>query len=77
MEAAKRFRQPYWDWALSPPTGSSVLPKSIGGSPYVDVQGPNGIQRIANPLYTYSFRPLNATAFVSGPVSDPLQRVCG
>src|SRR6478736_5756344 len=26
-EAAKRFRLPYWDWALNPPTGGSVLPK--------------------------------------------------
>ncbi|EAA35587.2 Di-copper centre-containing protein [Neurospora crassa] len=65
--AALRFRIPYWDWASSPPSGQSVLPLSVGGSPYVDVNGPNGVQRIANPLFSYSFKPLNATAFLQDP----------
>lgn len=67
--AARRFRQPYWDFAAPPPEGESVLPWSVGGSQYVDVDGPNGRQRIANPLYTYYFRPLDPDAFTFGPVS--------
>ncbi|KAL2172055.1 hypothetical protein VTG60DRAFT_425 [Thermothelomyces hinnuleus] len=65
--AARRFRLPYWDWAASPPPGQSVLPKSIGGSPFVDVNGPNGLQRIANPLFSYQFNPLDQKAFESSP----------
>ncbi|KAK4251830.1 hypothetical protein C7999DRAFT_27509 [Corynascus novoguineensis] len=65
--AARRFRLPYWDWAASPPPGESVLPRSIGGSPFVDVDGPNGLQRIANPLFSYQFKPLDRTAFNSDP----------
>ncbi|KAK1776843.1 tyrosinase [Copromyces sp. CBS 386.78] len=65
--AALRFRIPYWDWASRPPSGQSVLPLSVGGSPYVDVNGPSGVQRIANPLFGYSFKPLNATAFLQDP----------
>ncbi|KAL2145943.1 hypothetical protein VTI28DRAFT_5817 [Corynascus sepedonium] len=65
--AARRFRLPYWDWAVSPPPGESVLPRSIGGSPFVDVDGPNGLQRIANPLFSYQFKLLDRTAFNSNP----------
>jgi len=67
--AARRFRLPYWDWAVSPPPGESVLPRSIGGSPFVDVDGPKGLQRIANPLFSYQFKLLDRTAFNSNPVS--------
>lgn len=67
--AARRFRIPYWDWAATPPSGQSVLPRSIGGSVYVDINGPNGLQRIANPLFSYTFKPLNTTAFGYRPVS--------
>ncbi len=49
--AALNFRVPYWDFAARPPPGESVLPVAIGGSSYVDVDGPNGRQRIANPLF--------------------------
>ena len=69
VAAAARFRIPYWDWAAPPPSGQSVLPLSVGGSPYVDVNGPSGLQRISNPLFSYSFKPLNATAFAQRPVS--------
>ncbi|KAL2158078.1 hypothetical protein VTH06DRAFT_4888 [Thermothelomyces fergusii] len=65
--AARRFRIPYWDWAASPPPGQSVLPESIGGSPFVDVNGPNGVQRIANPLFSYRFNPLDQKAFGVSP----------
>ncbi|KAK4193361.1 putative tyrosinase [Podospora australis] len=67
LDAAHRFRIPYWDWATYPPSGGSVLPMSVGGSPFVDISGPNGIQRIANPLFSYTFRPLNVTAFRQAP----------
>lgn len=67
--AAKQFRIPYMDWAAQPPAGESVLPNSVGGSPFVNVSGPNGVQQIANPLYTYMFKPLNATMFIENPVS--------
>ncbi|KAL8419864.1 hypothetical protein RB594_002862 [Gaeumannomyces avenae] len=65
--AAADFRIPYWDWASNPPSGESLLPLSVGGSPWIDVAGPNGVQRISNPLYMYSFRPLNASAFWMAP----------
>ncbi len=66
--AAADFRIPYWDFATSPPAGQSVLPVSVGGDSYVDVAGPNGQQRIANPLFSYGFKPLNASAFIQSPV---------
>lgn len=68
--AASNFRIPYWDWATNPPAGESVLPRSIGGSAFVDVNGPNGEQRIANPLYSYEFKPLDGPDFLdTAPVS--------
>lgn len=68
-KAAEGFRVPYWDWAASTPSGSSVLPSSIGGSPNIWADGPNGRQFIGNPLFSYTFKPLNRTAFVDFPVS--------
>ncbi len=61
------------DWASHPPAGQSVLPSSVGGSPSVNVSGPNGVQEIANPLYTYEFKPLNSSVFIEAPVrlADP------
>ncbi len=56
------------DWAAQPPAGESVLPDSVGGSPFINVSGPNGVQRITNPLYTYLFKPLNSTIFIEAPV---------
>ncbi|KAI0164959.1 Di-copper centre-containing protein [Xylariaceae sp. FL1272] len=67
QRAAKRFRLPYWDWALTPPEGESVLPLSVGGSPNVNVSGPNGIQNISNPLFSYTFRPFNGSIFPDAP----------
>lgn len=68
------------DWAAQPPTGESVLPNSVGSSPYVKITGPNGVQRIANPLYTYMFKPLNTTMFIENPVSHDeatlIDRLC-
>ncbi|KAK0618206.1 hypothetical protein B0T17DRAFT_509756 [Bombardia bombarda] len=65
--AAANFRIPYWDWAASPPSGQSVLPLSVGGSQYVEADGPNGVQTISNPLFAYTFQPFNATAMVQYP----------
>lgn len=68
MIAAANFRIPYWDWAAVPPAGESVLPDSVGGSPYISANGPNGIQLIANPLFSYQFKPLNSTQLPDPPV---------
>ncbi|CAK7214717.1 hypothetical protein SCUCBS95973_002228 [Sporothrix curviconia] len=65
--AALNFRIPYMDWAAQPPAGESVLPFSVGGSALINASGPNGVQQIANPLYTYLFKPLNVTMFIEPP----------
>lgn len=57
--AARRFRIPYWDWAITPAAGEGVYPRSVQ-SPSVDINGPFGVQTIANPLYSYLFHPFNA-----------------
>ncbi|WYZ34407.1 hypothetical protein EsH8_I_000683 [Colletotrichum jinshuiense] len=63
--AAVDFRIPYWDWAVAPPTGENVyLPEF--GQPGIQVYGPNGWQLIANPLYSYKFRPLDPKVFSEG-----------
>ncbi|KAJ8123927.1 hypothetical protein ONZ43_g235 [Nemania bipapillata] len=67
QKAAKRFRIPYWDWAIVPPAGESVLPLSIGGSSTVNVSGPNGIQSISNPLFSFAFKPFNGSIFPDAP----------
>ncbi|TGJ84825.1 hypothetical protein E0Z10_g3899 [Xylaria hypoxylon] len=67
QEAAKRFRIPYWDWAVAPPAGESVFPLSIGGSSVVNVSGPNGIQSVSNPLFSFAFKPFNGSIFPDSP----------
>ncbi|KAI1300345.1 hypothetical protein F5Y03DRAFT_386082 [Xylaria venustula] len=67
QDAAKRFRIPYWDWAAAPPLGESVLPLSIGGSSTVNVSGPNGMQSISNPLFSFTFKPFNGSIFPDSP----------
>ncbi|KAH8647567.1 common central domain of tyrosinase-domain-containing protein [Tricladium varicosporioides] len=67
MTAAANFRIPYWDWAAAPPTGESILPISVGGSPSINIDGPAGEQTIANPLFSYSFKPLNTNQFPDAP----------
>lgn len=57
--AARRFRIPYWDWAITPEAGEGVYPRSVQ-SPSVDINGPFGIQTIANPLFSYLFHPFDA-----------------
>ncbi|KAI2629693.1 Di-copper centre-containing protein [Hypoxylon sp. NC1633] len=70
QEAAASFRIPYWDWAATPPDGASVLPLSAGGSPTINVTGPNGIQSISNPLFSYVFRPFNSSTFPDFPYNS-------
>ncbi|RYP87352.1 hypothetical protein DL769_000556 [Monosporascus sp. CRB-8-3] len=69
-KVAKSFRLPYWDWAATPPNGTGVLPLSMGGDPNIAVSGPNGVQTIANPLFSYTFKPFNASIFPEMPVSS-------
>ncbi|KAI9048358.1 hypothetical protein LZ554_008150 [Drepanopeziza brunnea f. sp. 'monogermtubi'] len=59
VAAAANFRIPYWDWAALPSDGASIYPQSVGGSPSISVDGPAGVQIIANPLYSYRFQPLD------------------
>jgi tyrosinase len=67
--AAQSFRIPYWDWAAAPAPGQSSFPSSVGGSPWIDADGPAGVQTIANPLFSYQFQPLNTTELPNLPVS--------
>lgn len=68
VAAAANFRIPYWDWAAVPPTGQSVVPPSVYGSATMTVNGPNGQQVIANPLYAYHFTPLDPSQLTISPV---------
>ena len=70
VAAAANFRVPYWDWAAIPSSGQSVLPAHVGGSPGIKVDGPNGAQIIANPLFSYGFNPLDSTLLPNFPVSE-------
>lgn len=69
VTAAANFRIPYWDWAAVAPPGESVLPRSVGGSPSIEIDGPAGRQLIANPLWSYQFQPLDPTQLPDPPVS--------
>ena len=55
--AASTLRVPYWDWAMTPPSGQNSLPDSVA-QPTITVTTPNGTQTIANPLYSYTFHPM-------------------
>ncbi|KAI8635173.1 Di-copper centre-containing protein [Xylariaceae sp. FL1651] len=67
QEAARKFRVPYWDWAIAPPTGESVLPPSVSSSSTMNVSGPNGVQNISNPLFSFTFKPFNGSIFPNFP----------
>ncbi|KAI8965927.1 Di-copper centre-containing protein [Daldinia sp. FL1419] len=73
QKAADTFRIPYWDWAAVPADGLSVLPDSVGGSPIINVTGPNGAQTITNPLFSYVFRPFNSSTFPDFPYNTWLE----
>lgn len=65
-KAAKNFRVPYWDWAAAPPKGQPTLPSFLTAST-VSVTTPTGQQTIKNPLYGYTFSPLDSDNFYYAP----------
>lgn len=65
--AAADFRIPYWDWALTPEEGEDAFLDDFVQRG-VTVYGPNGPQLIANPLFSYHFRPLDPGVFEWGDV---------
>ncbi|KAI1768268.1 Di-copper centre-containing protein [Hypoxylon sp. FL1150] len=67
QKAADNFRVPYWDWAAAHPDEESSLPRAVGGPPTLDIAGPNGVQTISNPLFSYVFRPFNGSTFPDYP----------
>ncbi|KAK4061552.1 uncharacterized protein Triagg1_10261 [Trichoderma aggressivum f. europaeum] len=69
MQAASDFRIPYWDWASPAPPGQSHFPDVFWNSTMAQY-GPNGVQVIRNPLYSYSFHPLDAEALIWPPLSS-------
>ena len=66
-QAASDFRIPYWDWASPAPEGQSHFPDVFWNSTMIQY-GPNGVQVIRNPLYSYSFHPLDGDALIWPPV---------
>ncbi|POS84884.1 hypothetical protein EPUL_005609 [Erysiphe pulchra] len=68
--AATNFRIPYWDWAANRFDGESVLPRSFGESPSININGPVGRQVIANPLFTYRFQPLDSVQLPNNPFNQ-------
>ncbi|PNP38350.1 hypothetical protein TGAMA5MH_09708 [Trichoderma gamsii] len=70
QQAASEFRIPYWDWASPAPAGQSHFPDVFWNSTLTQY-GPNGVQVIRNPLYSYSFHPLDEDAFIWPPLLNP------
>ena len=50
------------------PAGETHLPEPLW-SPVIAQYGPNGMQNIRNPLYSYVFHPLNEDDLIWAPVS--------
>lgn len=69
QQAASEFRIPYWDWASPAPAGQSHFPDVFWNSTMMQY-GPNGVQVIRNPLYSYSFHPLDEDAFIWPPLKS-------
>ncbi|KAI0003596.1 Di-copper centre-containing protein [Xylariaceae sp. FL0662B] len=59
LDAGKRFRVPYWDWAANPALPPSIVQENI------TVNGPQGPLTLRNPLYSYRWQtyPLNQEQF--------------
>ncbi|KAH6890579.1 hypothetical protein B0T10DRAFT_596680 [Thelonectria olida] len=68
QQAASDFRIPYWDWSLNAPEGEEHFPK-VFWDPVVSQHGPNGVQKIRNPLYSYYFHPKDEEAFIWAPLN--------
>lgn len=69
LQAAADFRMPYWDWAAPAPEGDTQFPK-VFWEPLTFQNGPNGMQYIRNPLYSYEFHPLTDGVMPWTPVRD-------
>ncbi|KAG6040304.1 hypothetical protein E4U41_000949 [Claviceps citrina] len=69
QQAAADFRLPYWDWSLEAPRGETHLP-DVFWSPVIQQYGPNGVQNIKNPLYSYHFHPLDQEALIWNPLKQ-------
>ncbi|GAO18366.1 hypothetical protein UVI_02044100 [Ustilaginoidea virens] len=68
-KAAADFRLPYWDWSLKAPASETFLP-DVFWSPFILQSGPNGVQNIRNPLYSYQFHPLDKEALIWNPLKQ-------
>lgn len=63
LKAANSLRLPFWDWALDPATPEGVMPESLRREK-ASVVYPNGTRsEIPNPLYQYTFHPMNPDDF--------------
>ena len=58
IRAADQLRLPYWDWAMTPPSGQNVVPEVLSQG-VIQVLTPNGTQTIDNPLASYQFHPID------------------
>lgn len=72
-QAAATFRIPYWDWAAPAPTGKSVLPDTVSGSPWIQISTPTGKEVISNSLYRFHFRTLDQNQIPDPPVCASTQ----
>ena len=54
--AAQTFRIPYWDWAINP-----AMPDAVN-QPMININTPEGLMNIVNPLYNYTFHPQPSAA---------------
>ena len=57
LNAANKFRIPYWDWAET-----QTMPEIVSQQ-QITITTASGSRTMANPLYTYRFHPLNANDF--------------
>ncbi|KAF7562627.1 hypothetical protein G7046_g1502 [Stylonectria norvegica] len=69
QKAASSFRIPYWDWAIDAPEGDTHLP-DVFWNATISQNGPEGIQSIRNPLYSYTFHPKDEDAFIWSPLKE-------
>ncbi|PHH63361.1 hypothetical protein CDD81_6058 [Ophiocordyceps australis] len=69
QQAASDFRMPYWDWSRSAPKGQTHFP-DVFWNAVIEQNGPNGVQKIRNPLYSYQFHPLDQDALIWKPIKE-------
>lgn len=65
--AASDFRMPFWDWSRYAARGLQQFPEVFWNST-ISQNGPNGVQTIHNPLYSYQFHPLDSNDIAMSPV---------